>query len=97
MLKKPWFVEKLAETDPELYELVEKNIELATGPGALDGKTKLLIVLALDAFKGSGPGVKALAEQARQAGASEMEIKETIRIAHLISTMDCLNAGSQAF
>ena len=35
----------------------EDTIDLAMQPGALDGKTKLLIALALDAFKGSEAGV----------------------------------------
>ncbi|MDH7479233.1 MAG: carboxymuconolactone decarboxylase family protein [Syntrophomonadaceae bacterium] len=97
VLKEPWFVGELANTDPQLYQLVERTIQLATGPGALDDKTKLLIALALDAYKGTPTGVRSLAEQARQAGAREAEIQETLRIAYLIAGMDCLHAGSQAF
>lgn len=97
MLDQPWFVQKLAENDPELHRQVVQGIELATGPGALDEKIKILIVLALDAFKGSSPGVKAVVEQARRAGATEPEIRETLRIAYLVSGMDCLGASSQAY
>jgi alkylhydroperoxidase/carboxymuconolactone decarboxylase family protein YurZ len=97
MLDQPWFVQKLAESDPELYRQVSQSIAAATGPGALDEKTKLLIILAIDAFKGSPPGVKAVAEQARRAGATEPEIRETMRIACLVSSMDCLNASAHAF
>jgi alkylhydroperoxidase/carboxymuconolactone decarboxylase family protein YurZ len=93
----PWFVQELAGIDPVLYHTVKETAELVMKPGALDSKTKLLIALALDAFKGSGPGVKALAQQVREQGASDEEIQETLRIVYLISTMDCLRAGGQAF
>ena len=93
----PWFVDEWQKHDDSLYQLVANNIELAMGPGALDEKTKLLISLALDAFKGSGPGVKALTEQARQQGASQEEIQETLRIAYLMSSMECLKASLEAY
>lgn len=95
--QKPWFVECLAKNDPEMAQALERVIELAMGPGVLDLKTKLFIVLALDAFKGAERGVAAVAEQARRAGATEEEIKEVLRIAYLIASMDCLRAGSQAY
>jgi len=95
--KKPWFVDSLAESDSEMAQALERVIELAMGPGVLELKTKLLIVLALDAFKGAERGVAAVAEQARQAGATEEEIREVLRIAYLIAGMDCLRAGSRAY
>lgn len=92
----PPFVTQLARTDPPMFRLLQDTIDLAMQPGALDGKTKLLIALALDAFKGSEAGVRALAGQARDEGAAEDEIREALRIAYVISAMECLKAGAAA-
>ena len=92
----PKFVADLAQTDPPMFRLLQDTIDLAMQPGVLDGKTKLLIALALDAFKGSEAGVRSLAGQARDEGATEDEIQEVLRIAYLISTMECLKAGAAA-
>ena len=92
----PKFVAELAQTDPPLFQLLQDTIDLTMRPGALDSKTKILIVLALDAFKGSEAGVSALVGQARNAGATEEEIREALRIAYLISGMDCLKASAAA-
>jgi len=86
----------MAKIDSPMFKLINETIELVMQPGALDSKTKLLIALALDAFKGSEPGVWTLAEQARSEGATEEEIREVLRIVYLISTMECLKAGAAA-
>lgn len=92
----PWFVEQMEYYDTELYRLSADSVRTAMAPGALDHKTKCLIVLALDALKGAAQGVKAVASQARAAGATEMEIVEALRLAYYVSGMDvvktCLNA-----
>ncbi|MGI6468018.1 MAG: carboxymuconolactone decarboxylase family protein [Syntrophomonadaceae bacterium] len=92
----PWFVEQMKKHDAEIYRLSADSAETALAEGALDSKTKLLIVLALDALKGAAQGVKVVAAQARAAGASEDEIAEALRLAYYVSGMDvvktCLNA-----
>lgn len=93
----PFFIQELEDKDPNLFQLIKKNIDLAMSPGVLDNKTRFLIMLALDAFKGSGSGVRALAKQAYQSGASKQEIQETLRIVYLISSMECLKAGAEAY
>lgn len=97
MLQLPWFVEKLADHDNEQYQAIKQVAEKAMLPQALDKKTMLLIVLALDASKGAGEGVRVLAAQARQAGANEQEIKEALRLAYYVSGMDTVKASLQAF
>lgn len=93
----PPFVESLKETDPELYEIVTKNFDLALSPGEVDMKTKVLIVLALDALANSTEGVKTLADRARQLGATEGEIKEVLRIAYMVSSNKTLVATRGAY
>lgn len=92
----PWFVEQMEQHDIELYRLSADSAGTAMAPGALDHKTKCLIVLALDALKGAARGVKVVAAQARAAGATEAEIMEALRLAYYVSGMDvvktCLNA-----
>ena len=79
MANLPWFAEKMSEYDPAYHKMLEQMATIALSPSALDKKTMLLILVALDALKGAGQGVKVLANQARQAGASEDEIKEALR------------------
>ena len=66
-------------------------------PGALDAKTKYLITLALDAYKGAQEGVKVLAAQARGAGATDMEICEALRLAYYVAGMDAVKTSLAAF
>ena len=93
----PWFVEKMGEKDPEFYQRLKSVLEMALAPGALDAKTKYLIVLALDAFKGAQEGVKVVAAQARAAGASEEEICEALRLAYYVAGMDAVKTSLSAF
>ncbi|MDR1159999.1 MAG: carboxymuconolactone decarboxylase family protein [Syntrophomonadaceae bacterium] len=86
----PWFAEEYKHLDPDFAELINQVIEKAMRPEALDEKTAHLIVLALDAAKGSSEGVGTVAEKARAAGASEQEIKEALRLAYYVSGMDTL-------
>lgn len=66
-------------------------------PGELDPKTKVLITMALDAFAGSPEGVKSLAKTARNMGATEGQITETLRIAYEVAGMKALAATCGAY
>ena len=77
---------KVFETlDPELLKVVENNRELAFSDGALPGKFKYLIAMALDAAHGTENGVASLAQQAMRAGASKEEVAEAIRVTYFIA------------
>jgi alkylhydroperoxidase/carboxymuconolactone decarboxylase family protein YurZ len=93
----PPFVQQLESRDPELYEAVKKVTEVAMTPGALDAKTKTLISLALDAYIGAERGVMVLASRARELGATEQEINETLRISYSVSGSGCLATSASAF
>ena len=93
----PGFVNEYDNIDRVLFEQAKKVIEMAMAPGALDAKTKVLIVLALDTLKGASEGVKVLAAQARELGATDQELEETIRLAYFVAGMDPLKTGLNAF
>jgi alkylhydroperoxidase/carboxymuconolactone decarboxylase family protein YurZ len=84
----------LASLDPELRKrLVEQN-EFVYADGALPRKTKLLIALAFDAAHGAENGVRSLAGQARQAGATDREIAEALRVAYHLTGVGSLYTAS---
>ncbi|SNQ62190.1 carboxymuconolactone decarboxylase family protein [Candidatus Methanoperedens nitratireducens] len=64
--------------------------------GALPGKFKLLIAMAFDASYGAVQGVKVLAQQAMEAGATKEEIAEALRVAQHLSGVGCIYTAGQA-
>jgi alkylhydroperoxidase/carboxymuconolactone decarboxylase family protein YurZ len=93
----PRFVEDYKTIDRQWYDKLQDVIALAMEPGAIDAKTKLLIVLALDSLKGASEGVKAVAGQARALGVTDQEMAEAVRLAYYVAGMDVLKAGTNAF
>ncbi len=82
--------------DPDLLEHVEKSSDFAFADGALPRKYKLLIGMAFDASYGAINGVKSLAQQAIEAGATKKEIMEALRVAQHLSGVGCVYTGAQA-
>ena len=72
------------EQDPQLMELITQSQTLELSDGALPKKFKLLIALALDAAHGAVGGVNALAREAMEAGATQEEILEVVRVVHFV-------------
>jgi len=75
----------IKKVDNELFENMSKTREMTFEDGALTKKNKLLIALALDAAHGAVNGVKSLASQAMQNGATKEEIMEAIRVSNYVS------------
>jgi alkylhydroperoxidase/carboxymuconolactone decarboxylase family protein YurZ len=65
--------------------------------GALDAKTKTLMSLLGDAILNHPDGVAALAGRARQQGATEREIAETVRMAFMAGGLPALITALRAF
>lgn len=95
--KLPWFVDKMGDYDSEYYTFLKEVLQKAISTTALDEKTRYLILLALDTLKGAEMGVKVLSAQAREAGATEEEIKETLRLAYFVSSMDVIKTSLNAW
>jgi alkylhydroperoxidase/carboxymuconolactone decarboxylase family protein YurZ len=85
----------LVENDPELMELDRRGASLDLSDGALPKKIKLLIALAIDASQGAVGGVRALAKEALEAGATREEIMETIRVVHFVGGHGKLHVAAQ--
>jgi alkylhydroperoxidase/carboxymuconolactone decarboxylase family protein YurZ len=82
--------------DPALLRHVEHSSDFAFADGAIPRKYKLLIGMAFDASFGAVNGVKSLASQAMEAGATTEEITEALRVAEHMSGVGCLYVGAQA-
>lgn len=86
----------LAAIDPGLRERVRKNGELVYADGALPRRIKLLVAMAFDAEHGAVGGVTSLARQAKEAGATNEEIAEVLRVAAHLTGVGCLYTASEA-
>jgi alkylhydroperoxidase/carboxymuconolactone decarboxylase family protein YurZ len=89
-------VNPINEHDPTFLKRVAETAANAFAPGALEVKHKYLIAMALDAQAGRVGGVKLCARRAREAGATEREITEVLRVVFYLGGMQSLVVGSGA-
>ncbi len=82
--------------DPDLLKHIENSRDFVFANGALPRKFKLLIAMAFDASYGAVNGVRSLAQQAVDAGATKEEITEALRVAQFLSGVGCVYTGAQA-
>ena len=88
---------KLGEIAPELLKNMTRLREKVLVEGALSLKTKTLMMLLCDALLAHPDGVANIAKQARDLGANEAEIAETLAVAFMMGGMSGLITGSNAF
>jgi alkylhydroperoxidase/carboxymuconolactone decarboxylase family protein YurZ len=93
----PAFLAPLDREDPEFAQRVVDLMDFAQAEGALDARTKTLMSLLGDAILGHVEGIAAIAGRARQQGATEQEIIETVPIAFTIGGVPALVTGLRAF
>jgi alkylhydroperoxidase/carboxymuconolactone decarboxylase family protein YurZ len=86
----------IVDQDPELFNLLENTRELAFVEGGIPLKYKFLLAMALDAANGSAGGVKFLAIQAMQAGATKEEVMQAVRITQYIFGAGAVYTASEA-
>ena len=94
MLKNP--LQVIIDEDSELFTLLENTRELAFAEGGIPLKYKLLIAMSLDAANGAADGVKFLAMQAMQAGATKEEVMQAVRITQYIFGVSSVYTASRA-
>ncbi len=74
----------IQKNDKEFFDILENTQNSALSEGNIPVKYKLLMAMALDAGQGATDGVRSLALQAMEEGATKEEIMETFRIANYI-------------
>jgi alkylhydroperoxidase/carboxymuconolactone decarboxylase family protein YurZ len=89
-------LEIINKLDNKLFMNVAETKTMTLEDGALGKKYKLLIALALDASLGTVDGVRSLAMQALENGASKEEILESIRVANFIAGVGCVYTAAEA-
>jgi alkylhydroperoxidase/carboxymuconolactone decarboxylase family protein YurZ len=89
-------LEMLGRIDPDTYKRLHAQDEFVYADGALPRKVKLLIAMAFDAAHGAVSGVRALAGQAKAAGATNQEMAEVLRVAYHLNGVGPLYAASAA-
>ena len=82
--------------DPDFFNHIAHSNRFVFSDGALPRKYKLLIALAFDAAHGADQGVKSLARESLQAGATREEIGESLRVAYFLSGVGSIYTASQA-
>ena len=92
----PAAVSRIEEHDPEFLNDLAATAADAFSPGALDVKYKFLLAMALDAQANHAGGAKSFARRARDAGASEREIVEVLRVVFYLGGMQSLVVGATA-
>jgi alkylhydroperoxidase/carboxymuconolactone decarboxylase family protein YurZ len=83
-------------SDAELFAQICGAQELAFKEGELTRKQKLLIALAIDVAKNAENGIRSLALQAMEHGATKKEILETLRIVNHICGAGCMYTAAAA-
>jgi alkylhydroperoxidase/carboxymuconolactone decarboxylase family protein YurZ len=82
--------------DPDLVARIKEMDAIVYADGALPGKVKLLMALAMDAAAGAEKGVRALTGRALAAGATKAEIAETLRVVFQIAGPGAIYAAGHA-
>ena len=96
-MDRPAFVERLERNDTEYLDEVRAIGNLVMTDGALPAKTKLLMTLLGEALLRRDEGVRLAAGIARNVGATEAEIRETVRIAFVLGGLPGLSAATAAY
>ena len=84
------------DSDPLLIENINKTRDLAFSEGEISKKNKFLIAMAIDAAKNAENGIRYLAIQAIENGATKNEIMETLRIVNYICGVGSIYTASAA-
>lgn len=86
----------IIDEDSEFFNLLEDTRQLAFAESGIPLKYKFLIAMSLDAANGAVDGVKVLAMQAMQAGATKEEVMQAIRITQYIFGVGSVYTASRA-
>ncbi len=89
-------LDPIRRADKTLIDSISAGRELAFSDGEISKKNKLLIALAIDATKQAENGIRSLAMQALESGATKNEIAETLRIVNFICGVGSMYTAASA-
>jgi alkylhydroperoxidase/carboxymuconolactone decarboxylase family protein YurZ len=87
----------LGEFAPDLFQKVTGFQETVLVEGALSIKTKTLMMMLCDALLAHPDGVANIGKRARDLGASNAEIAETLAVAFMMGGLPGIVTGANAF
>jgi len=93
----PEWIRNLKQRDPQFADMYLAQREHVLKDGAIPAKYKLLMTMIVDALMTHPDGVAAIANRAREAGATEAEIKEAVEVAYLFGGTPALVTAVNAF
>ena len=96
-MDRPPFIVKVEANDSEFLDHVRGLSNFIMTDGELPAMTKILMTVLGEALLRRDEGVRIASEIARNIGASEGEIKETIRIAFVLGGLPGLSAAASAY
>ena len=96
-MERPAFIERLESNDPDFVDKVRGLSNMLMTDGALPAKVKVLMTLLAESLLTRDEGVRVTATIARNVGATEAEIGETVRLAFLLGGLSALAAGTSAY
>jgi alkylhydroperoxidase/carboxymuconolactone decarboxylase family protein YurZ len=94
--RRPW-LEALVHRDPQFADSYTALRDRILKDAAIPAKYKLLMAMITDAIAVRPDGVRALADDARAAGASEAEVTEAVEVGYLHGRTAALVIGVNAF
>jgi len=96
-MDRPAFIDRLEANDVEFLDQVRGLSNVLMTDGALPAKTKTLMTLFAEALLRRDDGVRLMGAVARNVGATEDEIKETVRLAFLLGGLSSLSSATMAY
>ncbi|MFH1566787.1 MAG: carboxymuconolactone decarboxylase family protein [Gemmatimonadota bacterium] len=96
-MARPFYLEAVAQHDPDFLPFVESEREFVMKEGAIPGKYKALMTMVCDALLGHDKGCETIANRTREAGASEAEVAEAVRIAYHFGGVPALVSALGAY
>jgi len=96
-MERPPFIVRMESHDAEFLDQVRSLSNWVMTDGALPAKTKTLMTLFGEAILKREEGVRVVASLARNIGATEAEIRETVRLAFLFAGLPGLSVATHAY
>ena len=95
MADKGW-AELLRDQAPDLDQLNRADLEFLGSSSALDSRVKFLLAMVLDAAANKPVGAKNYGEKAVQAGATQAQVLDALRILRMFAGRPALVTGCEA-